>query len=235
MILKKRIAQLLPYLFLICFIGTPLPALAGSGSSCPAAPMPHVSMESVIESTTYKETKSARDLAEWSGNENRALPLGLSVGETGLKLNARYAYKPSPDKQKFCLNLENLEAVYYAKPQINIASNFPKTTCEYGVIMGHEQEHVRILQQFHRDYKDAMREQIQETAKKYAVFGPVDKADLDGAQEKALGKISAAMESYREEILKDLKKRQDAIDTTAEYVKLNAKCNSWDKRLSDTP
>lgn len=240
-IVKKRI--LLPALLLflpLIGINTPHHANAQSSrtaSSSPSFPSgscarqsPLSSVRFLIEDTKYTKNKTAKNLTALH-NDGGGVTLGLAGGPIEISIKSRFSIQTQ--NARACVNLEKLEVLLTAKPEILIASNFKKGTCEYREIINHEQQHIRILRRFVREQTPKLKREVSKILKQTQTTAAISEDNVKRAQTRIQDQVVARITAYQKQVLKTLKKRQSAIDTPREYAKVSRACNNWGKDLAN--
>lgn len=191
---------------------------------------PSVSIKTSTTRTKYIRTKSAKDLTEMHGGAGATVG-GLGGGEIGFKTQGEFETIGSGSRA--CVRLKHLQVTFFAKPEIHIASNFNRSTCEYNAVMAHEKGHIRILRKFVREYSPMVKLEIQRIAKRIkSSHGPIPASGVAAAQNKIQKQFMSEIEKYNAQIMLILAKRQKAFDSPQEYTRVASKCRKWDKKLS---
>lgn len=215
-------------LFLLIF--SPGFSLAGD---CPR-PKPKVSYQSEIKATEYIRSESVSTLTDWQkGHSIMAKPvLGVGGGAVGTKLRVRYRAAELPDgRGEVCVLPVEVHATFYAEPQIHIASNYARGTCEYGEILAHEQKHIKVLQKFHREYRTEYDDVLRDVVGALPAPEAVPMSEATVKKEEITDSIMQGMSAYTSDIMKILSARQQKIDTLQEYRRVMSKCDNWEKKL----
>ena len=199
-------------------------------SECPKS-SPSVSFKDIIHPIEYIRTESAENLTQWqTGHSITAKTvLGVGGGSVGTQLQARYKMVPAGDL--FCVIPTEVQAVFYAEPQIHIASNFARGSCEYSEVMAHEQKHITVLKKFHREYRNSYRDFFVQAVRGLDAPAAVSIDDVEASKKQTTGAIMAALDSYTQDMMAVLNDRQRAIDTKEEYERVLSKCKNWTKKL----
>jgi len=226
---KKRFLSLCAgFLLLILACVSTQPAQAKM--KCKAG-KPSLSVKTATTQTKYIRTKSSADLTQMHGGKGARVG-GLGGGEIGFKAENQFEIEKYAGKA--CVKLKRVEVVFYAKPQIHIASNFNRSTCEYNAVMGHEQGHIRILRKFVREYSPRVKNYLTKiTAQIDSDIGPIPYSQIPQAQAKMQKTLMKKIEAYNQQIMPVLAKRQEAFDSPAEYRRVTNKCRKWDKKLGN--
>ena len=191
---------------------------------------PSLSVKTATTRTKYIRTKSSKDLTQMHGGQGSSVG-GLGGGEIGFKVENQYEIAGTGNN--VCVKLKRVEVTFYAKPEIHIASNFNRSTCEYNAVMAHEKGHIRILRNFVREYSPKVKKELVKVSRQLdSAIGPIPKSDISRAQDRMQKAFMSKIEQYNEKIMPVLSKRQKAFDNPKEYARVASKCKKWDKKLS---
>ncbi|MEM7650636.1 MAG: hypothetical protein AAF204_00955 [Pseudomonadota bacterium] len=208
------------------------PAEAHARLDCRPTP-PKLSVKTTTARTKYVRTKSAKDLTQMHGHKrshSKSSVGGLGGGEIGFKTETRFEISSLGSKS--CVKLTNVDVTFFAKPEIHIANNFSRSSCEYNAVIAHEQEHIRILRKFVREYSPKVKTELQRIARGVdPAIGPVRESEVKKAQNSLQKQFTDQISAYSKKILKVLEKRQDAFDSPEEYERVASKCRKWDEKL----
>ncbi len=209
----------------ICILTAPSVWAKGCGDH-----RPHTYLYNTIDQIEYVRTQSANDLTDLQNSHRQVL--GLAGGEVGTRFETLFEAKPY-DHGLYCLKVKSVEAVFFARPKIYIASNFGRGSCEYGAVMRHEQKHVNTLKITHNEYTPLYRAHLRSVARDTPVFDPVRVDDIDAQKEQIIEYLSAGLNVYMQGIMEELSSRQQEIDSEEEYQRVMDVCHRWDKKLED--
>jgi hypothetical protein len=126
----------------------------------------------------------------------------------------------------FCVWLTRVDALL-GNPvmDVYVAQEYAPGSCEYNVILNHENTHVRFNLETLRDWLPALRAALTEAARRKfpAIFPKMP----------AGGDINAYLFENVRSILvlmrEDMAKRNATIDTPENYRRENAKCHNWSR------
>ncbi len=194
---------------------------------------PSLSVKTATTRTKYIRTKSAKDLTDLHGGGGGSIVGGLGGGEIGFRTETQFEIKSQGNQA--CVLLKRVEVKFYAKPEIHVASNFGRNSCEYAAVLNHENGHIRILRKFVREYSPKVKRHLIKVAKRLdTAEGPIPATNsaVKRAQEKLQNQFIKEMEKLNEKIMPVLAKRQKAFDNPREYARVESKCKKWDQKLS---
>ncbi len=193
-----------------------------------------VSVRSVIEPVKYVRNVSSKNLTDIHGNPDKQEQRVLGLGGGQIGIDAKLQFSVVTRKGKACLSLQEIKAVFYAYPEVHIASNFRRGGCEYSAVLGHERKHIRTLKKFHREYYPELRKELKKLAKQIKVIGPVAPEDVEKQQKRLGDRVSRAVSSFTDGITPILEERQNKIDTKEEYKRVSDQCKKWERDLDET-
>lgn len=195
---------------------------------------PSLSVKTATTRTKYVRTKSAKDLTDLHGGGGNSVVGGLGGGEIGFRAETKFEISSLGNQA--CVKLKGVEVTFYAKPEIHVASNFSRNSCEYAAVLTHENGHIRILRKFVREYSPKVKNHMIKVAKRLdTAVGPIPATNgaIERAQEKLQKEFVKELEKLQDKIMPTLAKRQKAHDNPKEYARVDAKCRGWDKKLSN--
>lgn len=154
------------------------------------------------------------------------LVLGLTkLSEHALHMTYQLATLGLRDGRQ-CIWMTRIDArLGDAVMNVYVASEYAPDSCEYGVILNHENTHVRFNLETLRDWMPSVQAALTEAAKhKFPVIfdGPPTNDDLDHY---LLDNTAAVFGLMNE----DLRRRNASIDTPENYRRENAKCHHWSR------
>ncbi|MBX2833367.1 MAG: hypothetical protein KTR28_00180 [Micavibrio sp.] len=225
----------------ICHLIILLVGLASIGAfSTPAAAQRYCAFEKpkfttrlAMTKTRYIRTKSSRELTDLAGHINSQVG-GLGGGEIGFKLDTKFEVRE--EGGRYCVGLTHAKVIFYGKPEVHIASNFKKGTCEYTAVLGHEQRHIRTMKQFISEKAPDFAHEVKRIARstRYKI-GPIAENQVENAQMDLQEDIIRQVEIYLNSIMPTLATRQAKHDTPKEYAKVFDKCKRWDEKFNSNP
>lgn len=223
-------AMTIGYSLLMLVIGAASlqPAYAG-GLRC-GSNNPSLSLKTATTTTKYIRSKSSADLTQLHGGSGAAVG-GLGGGETGFKVENSYQVETLGNQA--CVKLDRVEVTFYAKPEIHIASNFSRNSCEYAAVMAHEKGHIRILRKFVREFSPKAKQHVLDMLRRFDTAKLVNISQVETTQNQMQKEFLGQLGSYNDKIMKILSKRQQAHDSPKEYANVASKCKSWDEKLAD--
>ena len=223
--------QILFFLGAFLVLGTSMNASPAMAQVKCKASTPSLSVKTATTRTKYIRSKSSKDLTQLHGGGANSAIGGLGGGETGFKIENQFEITGKGSKA--CVKLKRVNVTFYAKPEIHIASNFGRSTCEYAAVMAHEKGHIRILRKFVREYSPKVKKEMARIVRSVNTAAVVPESKIQAAQNKMQKQFMSKLEQYNEKIMPVLAKRQKAFDSPQEYARVDAKCRKWDQKLAD--
>jgi hypothetical protein len=151
--------------------------------------------------------------------------LGLTSYELGLALSGdAYAV---PTRSGYCVYIRSIEANFgYRSMDVHVASEYPPQTCEYKVILDHENQHVAINRNAMKEYAPRVRQALE---RELAKLKPRFTADAQVSTNRKLEELHEALEPLLQEMETVLAQRNAGIDTNVNYDALGEMCKNWDR------
>ena len=192
---------------------------------------PSTTLHEDVSQVEYIRTSSAKDLTS-ARQEGLHTVLGLAGGPIGTRFEAKFSVM-EVGHHIYCLNVMRIDAVFFAKPQIHIASNFARGSCEYNEVLIHEQQHVNILQQFFNEYSNYYGGVLRDVGHDLPKFNPVKLQNIEEQKRLIIKQIEQELYAYMDEITEILAERQAEIDTPEEYARVASRCSRWQEKIDD--
>lgn len=192
---------------------------------------PSLTVKMAKKKTRYIRSESAADLTQMHAGRNANYVVqGLGGGEMGYKLEMKY--QTERKGKQACVGVKAIKVTFYGVPQIHIASNFKRGTCEYRAVLEHEQKHIRTMLKFMREYAPKLKRFSKRMVKSSQYqAGPMDESRVATALEKIKESYNQQLNNYLASIYPVLQNRQQAIDNPQEYARVQSKCKNWEKHL----
>jgi len=190
---------------------------------------PKVTVKLATAPTKYIKTQNAQSLTAMH-NTGRGVTLGLAGGP--ISITTQGQFQVTSQDEKACVELKTLEVLFWAKPQVMIASNFQKGSCEYREVLAHEQKHIRTLRRFVQKQAPELRKEVHKIVKSSRTQYKVKENKISSAQKEIEQQIFTRLTAFQNKIMPILQNQQTAIDSPEEYARVAAKCENWGKKLS---
>lgn len=219
------------FLFLLAMFAGAGPALAASANPC--AP----SREGVTLDFTTKgpgpvynnrlTVSGIRNLFATRGQplgERHEKALGVTYVETMLSMQA--ATRIKPQGRGFCVYLDRVEADFgWERMEVYVASEYKPGSCEYRMILDHENQHVGINQRALRETAPRVRAALEAILRDQ---GPLYVADANRGADQALTAIHGRMNAPLENFQRVMAEGNSVIDTSSNYEAVAQMCEGWD-------
>ena len=201
-----------------------------SAALCSAS-KPRVSVRLATSKTRYIRNKSARTINQLHSTYGSGTVLGLAGGPIEIAMQGTFEVRTQ--KAKSCVQIRNVDVLFSAKPEVIIASNFKKGSCEYREILAHEQKHIRTTRRFMSEYAPKLRAEVNKIIKKARTRMMVPQGQETRAQEQMQKEITNGLIAFQKKIIPILQERQTKIDTPEEYARVASGCKNWSKKLEN--
>lgn len=142
---------------------------------------------------------------------------GITEGSRATDISYRFGILPMDGQ--YCVTFDRIAVAIEVTMVVHLASELVPGTCADRVYAGHEQQHVDI----DRELLPMLRDRVAAAATyagRRSVVAATEEAGLKLLQEAARREIRQALDRYSEE--RD--RRQNALDTPAEYARLQRQC-----------
>lgn len=153
---------------------------------------------------------------------------GLTLAEHELKTNYQISGLTHGRGAGVCVWVESLQVFFgFGKMDVYLSSQYAEGTCQYGVILGHENQHVAINTRVYRKYRALMERALLRDRRIPTKGNPLSVQSM--AQGKAMiarlinGLTNPLYERFKREVVSENAK----IDTIANYKRTQALCKEW--------
>ncbi|HBR67837.1 MAG TPA: hypothetical protein DEA55_00480 [Rhodospirillaceae bacterium] len=192
---------------------------------------PVVKLRSAIADTKFVRSNSIRDLTKVHGSPQQKSKKVLGTGGGAMSIKANLRFRTATQGRKSCVSLKEIKAEYVSYPEIHIASNFRKGSCAYNAVLEHEEKHIAILKEFHNEYSQKLKADMENLAMQINVTGPVAAKDVQKVQDEASADLYRWIDSFTRQASLILEQRQAKIDTEEEYKKMSSLCKDMGRSL----
>lgn len=205
--------------------GLAAPVAAAPGP-CPASgKMPVVNLTVLDGGVFYDFTKTARQIATISGLRS---PGQVTRGLTSTKFRSGYsvAFEQVKVRDGVCLYPVAIEAkIGYDPMTVYVEKKYDRDSCQFRVIMQHEQQHVRVNQETLKAFVPRVRAALIQAATGSAF--PIYAAEPRIAKSMGMGEIGAAFDREVTELSRQREQLNAQLDSPASYRASQAICNRW--------
>lgn len=222
----RRIALLAVCLLLTVIFGV-APASV-SAANCVQHSEPFVQLNESYGEVRYIENATGAQIRRLQRGQGVALagwePIGLTHAELGLGVAVSTRSEQLSDG-RFCTVLAAVEAtVGYEMIDVYILRKYQRGSCQYGVILNHEREHVVIFQSTLNEYIPRLRTLLERTA---SAIRPIRSRDRHKAAERMRNDMRDSVRSLLSEVSDVLDYRNARLDTPKAYREQQRQCPSW--------
>jgi hypothetical protein len=163
------------------------------------------------------------------GNTSERPPAGmirLGLTEISDSFRAQYETFALPASNGYCVWLGRVDTLLGNEVMnVYVADEYPPDSCEYQVILAHENTHVRFNIETLRDWAPTIQAALVEAARrKFPAIFP-----RQPTREDLNPYLMANMKAVFDLMNQDMAKRNATIDTPENYARENAKCNHWSR------
>lgn len=163
--------------------------------------------------------------------ERHQKALGITYVETMLSMQA--ATRLKPEGRGFCVYLDKVTADFgWDRMEVYVASEYKPGSCEYRMILDHENQHVAINQGALRESAPRVRAALEAILRDQ---GPLYVADANRGADQALTAIHNRMSGALEGFQRIMAEGNGAIDTDSNYEAVSQMCEGWDGEKKPPP
>lgn len=127
----------------------------------------------------------------------------------------------------FCVYLTSVDVDFgYNRVEVYVPSEFPKGSCEYNVVLDHENQHVANNRAVLREFAPRMRARVEVILSQTK---PIVASSVQGSADLALEGLNRQLSGMLKEFETMHATRNAAIDSPANYRALSALCKDWNR------
>lgn len=150
---------------------------------------------------------------------------GLTHGKIGLTGGYQFSTDTYPDLNKVCMYVNKVQVKISVEPTVYIAHEFPKGSCKYNAVMGHERKHLKVDRDLVNKYSVIIVRAVNNTLKQVGYAqGPYDVAQLPALEKQIGGIIDSVIEQFYVNMNNERRVLQSHVDTLEEYRRVDAMC-----------
>ncbi|MRG73787.1 hypothetical protein GH722_18660 [Alphaproteobacteria bacterium HT1-32] len=212
-------------LFLVIFLIAPGLAVA----ACRVDVTPVVTLDTPFPQVVYDRSKSRAVLsARAQAHSARPdMPKQSTAGLTSYKFATRFTFTGAMGKVdgKWCFRARQVNlSVGYDRITVLIDRKYVSRSCEYSVILDHENRHVEIL----RESVDLVAEEMRAALQRGLRLRGAAAGATQNQARQALGRVVTEMMRPYIKQMSDYRRTQNAaIDTPASYDQSRRECQNW--------
>lgn len=209
-----------------------LPAAPAAAQTCPppgvGIPTQVVTLAASIPEPVYTGEESRTRITVLSGlkrPDSADFTTGLTRTTTNLELVVQ-GWQVELGQGRRCVGLARAQGTWrITEIKVNIASEYPPGGCQHQVIRRHEDEHVAISRDTFRRWTPEAERTLRAAAARIAPRLTTRSADQETSDFKEM--LVAALRPVFDAYAAELKTRNAAIDTPANYRIVNGQCPRW--------
>lgn len=199
---------------------------------CTAPKSPKIMVGASNTTVRYDHTKTQKQLDNFDtdtispyGGEVQTHVGGLMKGEVSISQNIRFYQESYPNLRTGCLYVDSINVEIQIKPTIYIARDYPKNGCMYNAVLEHEKKHVAVDQLLVTKYKGLIMNGIKTAIQKSGYQrGPFSTSIMASEQKKLQDYIQNVFRQYSDQLTKERRAKQQAVDSLEEYERVQAQC-----------
>jgi hypothetical protein len=216
------------------FSAVPAPASAAPCTAIPTEIVVRTSHETVRDDTVPRSEldRIGRRLGQrHAGLERRLEERGYrlegtpGLTEFTLRSDGRFEFQIRREGDRVCVSTSRITVELGAVSTIHIASEYPPESCEHDATLEHERQHADLNERFVRSLADPFRLDLRRALRTSSVSGRVQESER--LQQRLADAAADAIEKATEQAMDGLGRRQETIDTEAEYIRLSRTCRNW--------
>jgi hypothetical protein len=221
------------FIVLLCFNDAFANSNASSGSSAwctPKAP-PKIDIKTHTTDVEWVFNKSEKDLNAFPvdtknpyGTQVMTDVGGLMKGGIQMQQTMRFGSFVHRGLGQSCHFYDSVRVEFLLSPTIFIASEFPPGTCKHNAIKGHEIKHVMEDRAIVKKYAAVVGRALKNEIDRQTIWGPVPIGQSQATQEKMRVRLENILKHYSQMMEGERRRRQQAIDSLAEYERVNNMC-----------
>lgn len=211
----------------ICF----LPVSSMAANWCKPNKSPTINVRTSTDNIKYDFSLSEKDLNKFSistispyGDNVITDVGGLMKGGIETTQQMSFGTMTNPNINQMCIWHDTIEVILHIRPTIFVANDFPKGTCMHNSILDHEHKHVIVDREIVNKYAGLIGQAIRNDVAKYSVFGPFPSSQSQTMISQVKTRMQNILKTYTTQMSAERKKRQQAVDSLAEYQRVNKSC-----------
>lgn len=213
--------------------------ILAAGSGAPRCALPEPTEINVIPKTSRVEREYSMNLAQLQGVETDTLdPYSFH----GTSITNGYATSPVtivpkvtmksqyfPQWNAVCLWYDTIDINIDIAPKITIAKEITEDKCKHKAVFAHEMKHVRVTREVINKYARSMGTKVHKALQERGfIAGPIPAANAQEIQKRMSDTVQQIIEFEFKKFELEHQERQQAVDSLAEYERVNAQCPHFD-------
>lgn len=198
---------------------------------CKPSGVPKIEVKTLTDDINWDYSKSEKDLNKFKidtinpyGQNVITDVGGLMQGGIMMQEQMRYSTLTRSSVGQICYWYDQVVVTLHIKPTIYIASEFPRGTCKHNAIREHELKHVTVDREIVNKYAALLGAAVQEIVNRKPIYGPYHVAQSKDVENFLNQQLAVALKRYSSAMDEERKKRQQVVDSLAEYERVNKLC-----------
>jgi len=206
------------------------PAAAQQAGACPPSKTPiKLNFSTRAPTPVYNHRLTVSGIANLLQKQGQRAPAGqraLGITLTKTVLGIQGATAAVRRGNGFCVYVTSVDVDFgWSSVEVYVPSDFPRGSCQYNVIMDHENQHIAINRGVLKEFAPLLRARIE---KVLAGTKPTFTRSSAGSADAAVGGIQAQLAGLLKEFENQQIKRNAGIDSPSNYAALSTMCKDWD-------
>ena len=208
-------------------------------ASNPVCSMPAAAQINVIPRTTavkydYSKSLSALqseqvDTINPYGFHGTSITNGFASSPISIEPKISMNHKYLPQYDAYCLWYEKIDIHINVEPTITIAAELAKDRCKGNAVRDHEMKHVRVTKMIVNKYAKTMGTKVFNALQQRGfIAGPIPTASAQEIQTRMAETVQQIVEFEFRKMQLDHEEQQQAVDSLAEYERVDALCPNFD-------
>ena len=155
--------------------------------------------------------------------------LGFTSYEMKSSFEFAMNFRQAPGEPGGCAWLSDIKALFdVAHINVFIPSEYVPPSCEYRQILAHEEEHVRILEETYREFREVLTRILRaDGSATFESTAPLRADSQASAKAQIQGELQRRLDDFMDDFKDTLEKRQATIDTEENYRAIQSRCPGW--------
>jgi len=221
----------MPFLLLLtAFLSLTLPNSA-QALECVAKMAPQINVIPKTKNIKYDFTKTKAQLNQFDvdtispyGPQHKTVVSGLMSGSIQTKSQVELLHETYKHLDRGCVYLKSANVTISIDPTIYIAREYRKGSCYHNAVLTHEMKHVREDQLIVNKYVSRIGRALKAMIDDRNSFGPYRLDQLESVQQNIQNSVNKAVRRFNDDMNKERRRRQQAIDNIEEYESIGARC-----------
>tara|TARA_Y100000588_G_scaffold362242_1_gene423786 strand:+ start:127 stop:810 length:684 start_codon:yes stop_codon:yes gene_type:complete len=216
---------------MIALIGltTPVAVHDANAASCTREGLPSVQVTVDISPI---HTNTTQNLAQLTGRDNNTrLGImdghhvgGLTVGDIQAQTQVGFGESTGFFTGNTCLWVQSLVVQLNLQSKIFVAKELQRGTCQYRILLEHEQKHVQIDRNVVNEYRRLIEAHLESELLQQGAAGPVPFRLAPDLQRDLTGRVSGIVDEQMRKLYAERDRRQQALDNPQEYERMSMAC-----------